>query len=52
MAYQQPKEQILKSTDLKDYSIRVIVAGSRGFSDKVLFHEKILYFHIIPMNTF
>ena len=44
MAYQQPKEQILKSTDLKDYSIRVIVAGSRGFSDKVLFHEKILAF--------
>ncbi len=44
MAYQQPKAQLLKSTDLKDYTIRVIVAGSRGFSDKILFHEKIIAF--------
>lgn len=44
MAYQQPKEQLLKSKELKDYNIRVIVAGSRGFSDKILFHEKMINF--------
>lgn len=41
-SYAFPKEQSLKSLRLKDYANRVIVCGSRGFSDKVLFHEKIM----------
>ena len=44
MAYPSPKDQVLKSLELKDYTIRIIVSGSRKFADKILFHEKIIAF--------
>ena len=40
--YRLPQGQKEKSTDPKDYSIRIVVFGSRSFADKKMFHEKLL----------
>lgn len=37
-----PKGQDLQSLSTRDYQVLIIVAGSRGFFDKKLFHEKLL----------
>lgn len=42
MQYKIPKPQEIHSTNPKDYKVRIIVAGTRGWSDKKLFHETII----------
>lgn len=37
-----PKQQTEQSTDLHDYQVRIIVAGSRGYNNKQEFHECII----------
>lgn len=39
MQYKTPKSQEKQSTNPKDYKIRIIVAGTRKWADKKLFHE-------------
>lgn len=34
-----PKSQVEQSTDLHNYKHRIIVAGSRGWDDRMVFHE-------------
>lgn len=42
MTYKIPKTQILQSINPKDYHVRVIVAGTRDWGDKKLFHETLV----------
>lgn len=37
-----PKPQLQQSLKLKDYTVRIIVAGSRGYNDRNTFHEYIV----------
>jgi hypothetical protein len=41
MQYKTPKPQENQSNNPKDYKIRIIVAGTRKWTGKVLFHEVI-----------
>jgi hypothetical protein len=42
MIYNKPKNQEKQSTNPKDYKVRIIVAGTRKWKDKKLFHEIIV----------
>ncbi len=42
MEYEKPKPQELQSLNPKDYKNRIIVAGTRYWNDKKLFHETLL----------
>lgn len=42
MTYRTPKPQDNQSTNPKDYRVRIIVAGTRQWANKRLFHETIV----------
>jgi hypothetical protein len=42
MKYKIPKPQDKQSINPKDYKVRIIVAGTRNWADKKLFHEVIV----------
>lgn len=42
MTHKTPKVQTLQSVNPKDYHVRVIVAGTREWGDKKLFHDTLL----------
>ena len=42
MTYKTPKLQTLQSTNPKDYHTRIIVAGTREWGDKKLFHDTLI----------
>lgn len=42
MTYKTPRPQALQSTNPKDYQIRIIVAGTREWGDKKLFHDTLV----------
>jgi len=43
-----PKIQHQQSINLRDYNVRIIVAGTRGYNDRVTFHEVLIDY----MNRF
>lgn len=39
-----PNPQVNQSLNLQDYSNRIIVAGTRGYNDRIKFHEVLVQF--------
>lgn len=42
MTYKLPKTQELQSINPKDYKVRIIVAGTRQWADKRMFHDTLV----------